>query len=61
MVGTDRLLEIFEKSFKNRLSDIGMGRLAKPEEIANACVFLGSDLSEYVTGQILGVDGGTIL
>lgn len=61
MVGTDRLLEVFEKSFKNRLSDIGMGRLAKPEEIANACVFLGSDLSEYVTGQILGVDGGTIL
>jgi len=61
MVGTDRLLEVFEKSFKDRLSDIGMGRLAKPEEIANACVFLGSDLSEYVTGQILGVDGGTIL
>ncbi len=61
MVGTDRLLEIFEKSFKDRLSDIGLGRLAKPEEIANACVFLGSDLSEYVTGQILGVDGGTIL
>lgn len=61
MVGTDRLLEVFEKSFKNRLSDIGMGRLAKPEEIANVCVFLGSDLSEYVTGQILGVDGGTIL
>ena len=61
MVGTDRLLEVFEKSFKNRLSDIGMGRLSKPEEIANVCVFLGSDLSEYVTGQILGVDGGTIL
>jgi 3-oxoacyl-[acyl-carrier protein] reductase len=61
MVGTDRLLEVFEKSFKDRMSDIGMGRLAKPEEIANACVFLGSDLSEYVTGQILGVDGGTIL
>lgn len=61
MVGTDRLLAVFEKSFKERLSDIGMGRLAKPEEIANACVFLGSDLSEYISGQILGVDGSTVL
>lgn len=61
MVGTERLLEVFEKSFKERLSDIGMGRLATPEEIANAFVFLGSDLSQYVSGQILGVDGSTVL
>lgn len=61
MVATERLVEVFEKSFKDRLSDIGMGRLAKPEEIANACVFFGSDLSEYVSGQILGVDGSTVL
>ena len=61
MVGTERFIKIFEESFKERLNDIGMGRLAKPEEIANACVFLGSGLSEYITGQILGVDGSTIL
>ena len=61
MVATDRFLKVFEENFKDRVSDIGVGRLAKPEEIANACVFLGSDLSEYVSGQILGVDGSTIL
>jgi 3-oxoacyl-[acyl-carrier protein] reductase len=61
MVDTERFHEVFEKSFKGRLSDIGMGRLAKPVEIANACVFLGSDLSEYISGQILGVDGCTVL
>jgi 3-oxoacyl-[acyl-carrier protein] reductase len=61
MVATERLVEVFEKSFKDRLNDIGMGRLAKPEEIANACVFFGSDLSEYVSGQVLGVDGSTVL
>jgi 3-oxoacyl-[acyl-carrier protein] reductase len=61
MVGTERFVKVFEESFKERLNDIGMGRLAKPEEIANACVFLGSGLSEYITGQILGVDGSTIL
>lgn len=57
MVGTERFLDVFEKSFKEKISSIGMGRLASPEEIANACVFLGSDLSEYVTGQVLGIDG----
>ena len=61
MVDTERFHEVFEKSFKGRLSDIGMGRLAKPVEIANACLFLGSDLSEYISGQILGVDGCTVL
>lgn len=61
MVGTERFTEVFEKSFSDRIESIGMGRLAKPEEIANACVFLGSDLSEYISGQVLGVDGSTIL
>jgi 3-oxoacyl-[acyl-carrier protein] reductase len=61
MVDTERFHEVFEKHFAERLSDIGLGRLAKPEDIANACVFLGSDLSEYISGQILGVDGCTVI
>lgn len=61
MVDTERFHEVFDKSFKERLSDIGLGRLAKPVDIANACVFLGSDMSDYISGQILGVDGCTIL
>jgi NAD(P)-dependent dehydrogenase (short-subunit alcohol dehydrogenase family) len=40
------------------LSMIPMGRLAQPEEIANAAVFLGSDQSSYVTGSDLMSDGG---
>lgn len=61
MIDTERFREVFERQFKERLSDIGMGRLGKPEEIANACVFLASDLSEYISGQIIGVDGCTAL
>ncbi len=37
---------------------IPLKRPGKPEDIANAALFLGSDLSTYVTAQVLGVDGG---
>jgi len=59
MVETERFKKVFDEKFSHRIEDIAMGRLAKPEEIANACVFLGSDLSTYISGQILGVDGST--
>lgn len=39
---------------------IPLKRGGTPEDIANACVFLGSDLSTYVTGQVLNVDGGML-
>lgn len=35
-----------------------LGRWGKSQDIANACVYLSSDLSEYVTGEIITVDGG---
>ncbi len=39
---------------------IPLKRGGSPEDIANACVFLGSDLSAYITGQVLNVDGGML-
>lgn len=44
-----------------RLSQIGMKRIGQPQDIANACVFLASDLSSYISGQVLGVDGCSVL
>ncbi len=46
---------------RNRIDNICMGRLAEPEDIAKACLFMLSDLSAYVSGQILAVDGCTIM
>jgi len=39
---------------------IPLKRGGKPEEVADACVFLGSDMSRYITGQVLQVDGGML-
>ncbi|MGB0868783.1 MAG: SDR family NAD(P)-dependent oxidoreductase [Flavobacteriales bacterium] len=46
---------------KKTLESIGFGRAGKPEDVAKVILFLASDLSEYVTGQIIGVDGGMII
>jgi len=39
---------------------IPLKRGGTPEDVANVCVFLASDMSEYVTGQVLNVDGGML-
>ncbi len=53
-------LQTDEKLRKIYESRIQLGRFADPEEIAPAFVFLASDEASYITGQVLGVDGGYI-
>jgi 3-oxoacyl-[acyl-carrier protein] reductase len=60
-INTDMYRSIGEERMKEQLQHIKMGRLGTPEDVANAIVFLASDLSTYVTGQILGVDGEAIV
>jgi 3-oxoacyl-[acyl-carrier protein] reductase len=61
MIDTDIFRSIGEEKVADRLKNIGMGRLGTPTDVANVCVYLASDLSEYVTGQIIGVDGAAII
>jgi 3-oxoacyl-[acyl-carrier protein] reductase len=54
---TDKLSEDVVQGWRD---GIPLKRGGQPEDVANACVFLASDLSSYITGQVLHVDGGML-
>ncbi len=43
---------------KSRLTEIPLGRFGEPEEVADAVVFLASDMSRYITGTVIEISGG---
>jgi 3-oxoacyl-[acyl-carrier protein] reductase len=50
--------EMNEKAQDAMTEQIPLGRLGVPDDVANAVIFLASDQSAYITGQVLGVNGG---
>lgn len=59
-IETEMTGKLDEKTVDIWRNAIPLKRGGSPEDIANACVFLASDLSAYVTGQTLNVDGGML-
>ena len=59
-IETEMTAKLDEKVVEGWRAGIPLKRGGTPEDIANACVYLGSDLSGYVTGQVLNVDGGML-
>ncbi|KAA5534390.1 3-oxoacyl-[acyl-carrier-protein] reductase [Paenimyroides baculatum] len=59
-IETEMTAKLGEETVKGWTDAIPLKRGGTPEDIANACVFLSSDLATYITGQVINVDGGML-
>ena len=60
-IDTDMAHSLPDDKFQLRLQSIAMGRIGSADEVAKVALFLASELSSYVTGQVIGVDGGMLI
>ena len=59
-IETEMTAELSENIVNNWIQGIPLKRGGKPEDVANLCLFLASDLSTFITGQVINVDGGML-
>lgn len=60
-IQTEMTEKIPEAEMQSWLKNIPLQRAGKALDVAKLCVFLGSSMSEYITGQVLQVDGGMVM
>lgn len=61
LIDTSMNANLSEEELKNFIDTIPLGRIGKPEEVAEAIYFLASDKADYITGQVLNVNGGYVI
>jgi 3-oxoacyl-[acyl-carrier protein] reductase len=61
VIDTDMTAHLPAEIIERRVADTALGRLGQPDDVARAIRFLAGDDAAFVTGQVLGVDGGLVL
>ncbi len=60
-IDTDMTAAMTDKAKETTLANIPLKRMGRPEDVANAVLFLVSDQAAYITGQVVNVDGGMVM
>lgn len=60
-INTDMTKNLSDKIKEEVIKGIPMKRIGEPKEVANLVLFLSSNLSDYITGQVINVDGGMVM
>ncbi|MFW5906820.1 MAG: SDR family NAD(P)-dependent oxidoreductase [Candidatus Natronoplasma sp.] len=60
-IDTDIIAGYSEEKRRRRAESIPLKRLGEPEDIADTCLYLASDMGEYVNGEVVGVNGGSAI
>ena len=61
VIDTDMVQVLGQETLRDLAEQTPLGRLGRPEDIAHAVAFLASDKASFITGQVLGADGGFIV
>ncbi len=61
IIGTDMVAALDQNMINAMAANIPVGRIGNPEDIANAFLFLASDMASYISGAVLSVDGAIVI